>query len=249
LEYLSLNGTLVTDVTPLANLTRLQTLALNDTKVHDLTPLGRLAALQSLFVINTRVDDLSPIAGLVALKTLSLNGTPVRDLNPLAHLIALERLRLNGTRVTRLAPIAALKALQTLSINGAPVGDLSSIAVMTWLQDTVVKNRSLAVYGLKYANTPISRIAPFNRYERLKEPAATVETINEIRRQQGLPEYLPDGYEQQAELPLDVGIKNLPSIPNIAPAAIEPIFIQGCISLLVTPQSPILRKRQLWALS
>jgi hypothetical protein len=82
---------------------------------------------------------------------------------------------LNGTRVDDLGPLAGMERMQ-------------EAAVLNWLAGA-------GISGLSYARTPISQIPPFNLLVQLDQPARTVETINEVRRQQGLSEYIPLGYK------------------------------------------------------
>jgi hypothetical protein len=121
------------------------------------------------------------ISSLRHLRVLTLVGSPVRDLSPIAHLTALEGLNLDGSRVADLAPLAGMTRMQDAAVLSSAVGDISR--------------------GLSYGRTPVSRIIPFNILVRLTQPARTVETINEVRRRHGLPEYVPDGYERPAEMP------------------------------------------------
>jgi Leucine-rich repeat (LRR) protein len=51
----------LTDVTPLAGLTALQSLGLGGTQVTDATPLAGLTALEELDLTGTRVTDVSPL--------------------------------------------------------------------------------------------------------------------------------------------------------------------------------------------
>ncbi len=134
LQTLDLSETGVTDVSPLAGLTALKTLHLSETGVTDLSPLAGLTALESLDFRETGVTDLSPLAGLTVLEILSLNGTSVTDLSPLSGLTALEWLDLDGTGVTDLSPLSGLTTLQTLDLRGTGVTDLSPLAGLTALK-------------------------------------------------------------------------------------------------------------------
>ena len=107
----------------------------------------------------------------------------------LANLATLRSIYLNGTQVSDLSPLAGLTALQILSLNRTQVNDLTPIAGLTNL------------YHLIYQQTPASRQPPFDQLVLLKGPARTIETINEVRRQQGLPEHIPDGYERPQDFP------------------------------------------------
>jgi Leucine-rich repeat (LRR) protein len=203
LQSLWLNHTAVTDLAPLAGLAALQTLWLDGTQVADLAPLAGLVALQDLRLDGTQVADLAPLAGLTALETLALARTQIASLAPIAGLAALQSLHLNGTRVSDLAPLAGLTALETLSLDDTRVSDLAPIARATRLQDVVASRNALTRRrgrGLSYGGTPVSKTSPFDRFVRLREPARTVETINEVRRRLGLPEHIPEGYERPADI-------------------------------------------------
>ena len=52
-------------------------LYLSDTNISDLSPLAGLTGLQSLYLSRTEVSDLSPLAGLKGLHVLGLSCTKV----------------------------------------------------------------------------------------------------------------------------------------------------------------------------
>ncbi len=76
LRRLRLDGTSVSDLTPLSELRSLQTLNLSGTSVSDLTPLSRLGGLQELYLVETPVSDLMPLAGLAQLGLLVAPSVP-----------------------------------------------------------------------------------------------------------------------------------------------------------------------------
>lgn len=102
---------------------------LDGTQVSDLSPLRGLSELWSVSADDTRVADLSPLAGMTGLRTLWLNRTPVADLAPLADLRSLEYLLLEDTAVSDLTPLRRLRTLSNLSLHGAAgVADISALA-------------------------------------------------------------------------------------------------------------------------
>ena len=189
LKRIFIGGTPVQDLAPLTGLTDLGVLDLGGTQVRDLAPIAGLTALKILILSGTQIRDLAPLAGLTALIRLSLGGTQVSDLTPLARLTSLQKLDLADTLVSDLAPLARLTALHSLSISGTQVSDLAPLARMKELVRSVNMEGRFPTEGLKYSETPASRITPFDRLVRLEPDARTVETINEVRRRRGLREY------------------------------------------------------------
>jgi internalin A len=147
LRQLSFQGTSVTDLGPLAHLKALQQLSLQRTGVTDLGPLAHLKALQWLDLDGTSVTDLGPLAQLRTLHRLYLRGTRVTDLGPLAQLRALQRLYLDGTAVTDLGPLARLKTLQSLSLEGTTVTDLKPLARLSGLQSLNLSDTAVVDLG------------------------------------------------------------------------------------------------------
>jgi len=128
LTFLSLMGSGIADLSPLAALRSLQSLACSYTHVGDLSPLAALRSLQSLDCSWTLVGDLSPLAELHSLQWLNCSHTEVGDLSPLAGLRSLQWLNCGGTRVCDLSPLGAMYSLRSLDCLGTQVGDLSPLA-------------------------------------------------------------------------------------------------------------------------
>ncbi|MEA2562662.1 MAG: hypothetical protein QOH06_4166 [Acidobacteriota bacterium] len=95
-------------------------------QISDLSPLATLTYLQSLNLRGTSVEDISPLAALTNLQSLKLSGTSVEDLSPLATLTNLQSLDVSGTQASDLSPLAMLVKLKHLDIRGTPAaaGDL-----------------------------------------------------------------------------------------------------------------------------
>ncbi|WP_323768272.1 leucine-rich repeat domain-containing protein [Antarctobacter sp.] len=127
MTWLDLEGTHVSDLGPLAPLTRLEKLDLRGTAVTDLSALKGMTALRHLFLEGSGVSDLSPLAGMGRLRELWLNHTGVTDLSPLKDCIGLRQLSLRGTEVSDLSPLAGLPDLAVLDITGTQVGDLTPL--------------------------------------------------------------------------------------------------------------------------
>jgi len=113
LRALCLNWSRQTDISDVAYLTRLIWLDIaNNQQLSDITPLATLTDLQSLNMSGIMVHDLTPLSGLTALEWLNISSntgsTPVTDLSPLQNLHNLNTLVFfgHGLYVTDWSPVA-----------------------------------------------------------------------------------------------------------------------------------------------
>lgn len=82
LIYLDIQDSRVSDLTPIANLIKLEVLDIQSTPVSNLTPLTNLLNLQKISLVSTNVSDVSPILNKPLTK-LYLYGTQVTDFSGL----------------------------------------------------------------------------------------------------------------------------------------------------------------------
>ena len=68
----------------------MQVLDLYNTGVKDITPLANLTALESLVIVRNMIADISPLVGLKNLKRLQLAENPIQDFTPLLELEGVE---------------------------------------------------------------------------------------------------------------------------------------------------------------
>ena len=175
---LDLENTQVSDVSPLAVLTGLQTLVLKNTQVSDVTGLAALTGLQTLWLGDTQVSDVSALAALTGLETLSLENTQVSDVSALAALTRLQKLSLGDTQVSDVSALAALTGLQGLWLGNTPVSDVSALAALTGLQELSLENTQVsdvsalaALTGLQtlvLENTLVSDVSALSGLTNLK---------------------------------------------------------------------------------
>ena len=84
----------VTDISPLANLTKLVDLNIHTQDISDLTPLSGLTALEELRLAANSFTDISPLRRLTNLQYLELTGNAITDIAPLSGLTNLRQLDL-----------------------------------------------------------------------------------------------------------------------------------------------------------
>ena len=88
LWYLQLGGNQISDISPLAGLTKLRSLDLQGNQISDINPLAGLTELKwRLRLENNQISDVSPLTELINLEALYLQGNPIKDREPLLALL------------------------------------------------------------------------------------------------------------------------------------------------------------------
>lgn len=120
LESLDLSGNALTSISALASMPNLKTLDISGNQIASLSPLIALTALESLDASNNLISTVSALEGHTALTTLSLSGNPLADIKPLGGLTGLVSLGLAdaGLDGGDLAALHTLTALKTLDLSG-----------------------------------------------------------------------------------------------------------------------------------
>ncbi len=153
LTRLDLRGNNISDLSPLAGLINLTYLELWDNHISDLSPLARLTNLTELRLGGNSVSNLSPLAGLTNLTTLLLQRNPISDLSPLVGLTNLTRLGAASNNISDLSPLAGLTNLTTLGLRRNRISDLSPLAGLTNLKKVVLISNSISDLSPLVANT------------------------------------------------------------------------------------------------
>ncbi|WP_462361617.1 SHIRT domain-containing protein [Parvimonas micra] len=159
LTYLSLVNQLVSDLSPIANLTKLKTLKVKGTNVTDLAPLEKLVNLEEADLSGIHTKSTTPLKGLIKMKKLELicenldfasnmknleilvaDHSTVSDLTPLVNCKKLKELRIDGkvrdyiseegSRIKDMSILANLQNLEFLSISNHQIEDISVVAEM-----------------------------------------------------------------------------------------------------------------------
>ncbi|MEN6635713.1 MAG: leucine-rich repeat domain-containing protein [Clostridiaceae bacterium] len=111
LESLQMGGVVIDDLSAIANLKSLISLTVfNGEQALDLTPLSGLTKLQALTLRNNKITDITPLKGLKNLTYLDLEGNQISDVTPLAGLTNMNRLFLSNNPITDFTPLAEIRA-------------------------------------------------------------------------------------------------------------------------------------------
>ena len=134
LEFLGMWGLRGADITPLANLANLRGLDIAVCDISDISPLSRLTNLTFLNARKNRIADLTPLANLANLVDLYLNDNRIIDIAPLANLTNLVNLHLNDNRIIDLTPLANLTNLVQLRLSTNMIRDVSPLSGLSLLE-------------------------------------------------------------------------------------------------------------------
>jgi Leucine-rich repeat (LRR) protein len=136
LTALTVSGTSVFDLTPLAGMTMLRELQLDQSQISDVGPLQHLVELRRLTLNQPLVRDVSALRGMSHLNYLDLVSDPRTDLSCIAELGELRELHVDTNQASMLLGLAN-SSLTTLRLQGG-FGrrslDLSALSRLTHLQ-------------------------------------------------------------------------------------------------------------------
>ncbi len=133
-KELDLYDNAITDITPLAKLTKLEALYLNHNTITDINPLAKLTKLEHLSLVDNAITDISPLSQLTKLKRLYLSHNAITDISPLIRLAKLEWLGLASNGIRDLSPLSKLLKLKTLYIGHNLLSDGSINEIIPILQ-------------------------------------------------------------------------------------------------------------------
>jgi Leucine-rich repeat (LRR) protein len=69
----------ITDISPLADMIKLEALGLGKNYITDISPLAGLKNLKELYLFDNKISYISPLAGLTNLEVLTLFENPIPD--------------------------------------------------------------------------------------------------------------------------------------------------------------------------
>ncbi|MDR2167707.1 MAG: S-layer homology domain-containing protein [Clostridiales bacterium] len=121
-------GNHISDISPLAGLTNLQSLEIGGSQISDISPLDGLTNLNRLRLGGNQITDITPLAGLTNLTELSLQGNQISNISALSGLVNLVNLDLQNNYIRDISPLANLTSLTRVELTQNPVTDWSPVS-------------------------------------------------------------------------------------------------------------------------
>jgi hypothetical protein len=123
----------ISDISPLASLTKLKRLELDQNrKISDITPLAGLTELEWLNLSDNMITDISPLLNLTKLKYLNLRyNQNIINISSLRNMIELEELKMAKASLNDLSPLQNLSKLKVLWFTDCGIDDISYLNNLT----------------------------------------------------------------------------------------------------------------------
>ena len=137
LESLSIGGigNHVSDLSPIANLTNIKHLGLGGNPISDLSPIANFTQLETIgFDDNVPLTDISVLADMEQLRVVTMWGPRFRDMSPLVNLPNIEIINLCGNEISEIPSLKNAPKLKELYVFGNNVSDVSVLQDLTNLE-------------------------------------------------------------------------------------------------------------------
>ena len=173
--YMSLQN--ISDISPLATLTKLKGLGLDQNrKISDITPLANLTELEVLYLFSNSIENIEPLKNLTKLKILDIQWNDIKDISSLSKLKELTELRISAKgrpsiydiKPLDIKPLEDLLKIKLLWIIGCNVKDISPLKNLVNIEN------------LHLAWNQISDITPLSNMKKLKWVALDKNEISDI---------------------------------------------------------------------
>ena len=139
-----INSNSVSDLSPLAGLTKMTSLNVRENDLSNISALADLIGLRELYLDSNRISDISPVSKLTNLSTLSLGSNAISDISAVAGLIDLENLHLWGNSISDISAVAGLTNLTSLTLHGNNISDISAVAGLTNLTSLTLHGNNIS---------------------------------------------------------------------------------------------------------
>ena len=117
----------ITSISPVADLTSVETLDLSYNKISDISPLSNLTALTDLDLKQNTISDISALSNLTALTTLDIGYmSGVSDISPLSNLSALSTVNLTLNCIIDFTPVSHVANVEGVDSQWSTCGIVNS---------------------------------------------------------------------------------------------------------------------------
>ena len=151
---LSLGYNNIADISPLQNLVNINNLDISHNQISDISYLANLTHLSYLYAYTNSISDISVVARFHNLKLLDINTNSVSVIDSLAHLDSLQFLIASSNNISDITPLQYLQSIKNLSLDNNNISDIKPLVdniaidsgVVIDLTNNPLSDSSLNVY-------------------------------------------------------------------------------------------------------
>ncbi|EAG5168032.1 LPXTG cell wall anchor domain-containing protein, partial [Listeria monocytogenes] len=143
------------DITPVANMTRLNSLKIGNNKITDLSPLANLSQLTWLEIGTNQISDINAVKDLTKLKMLNVGSNQISDISVLNNLSQLNSLFLNNNQLGNedMEVIGGLTNLTTLFLSQNHITDIRPLASLSKMDSADFANQVIKKPARNFSKT------------------------------------------------------------------------------------------------
>ncbi|EAF6112366.1 LPXTG cell wall anchor domain-containing protein, partial [Listeria monocytogenes] len=155
LHYFTAYVNQITDITPVANMTRLNSLKIGNNKITDLSPLANLSQLTWLEIGTNQISDINAVKDLTKLKMLNVGSNQISDISVLNNLSQLNSLFLNNNQLGNedMEVIGGLTNLTTLFLSQNHITDIRPLASLSKMDSADFANQVIKKPARNFSKT------------------------------------------------------------------------------------------------
>ena len=180
-EFTHINSNVISDLSPLSNLTNLRWLDLSDNAISDISPLAGLTNLRNLDLSDNAISDISPLAGLTNLEYyLGLSGNAISDISPLSNLTNLRWLTLFDNAISDISLLSNLTNLRWLELSDNAISDISVLAGLTNLWSLDLSGNNISDISVLLGLTNLTNLLLFDNAISDVSPLAGLTNLTQL---------------------------------------------------------------------
>ena len=123
----------ISDISAIANLTKLKLLGLSDANIPDISVLKNLVNLEIFMANDSKIEDISVLKNAKNLKILYLDKNKITDVSVVKDLVELTELYLRNNNISEI-DFSKLTKLSDVNVQGNKISDYSSLEKLTALK-------------------------------------------------------------------------------------------------------------------
>ena len=144
LRELKMGKNMISDISALANMPKLEVLNIEMNEVMEITPLANLYGLKKLDLYDNLIEDVSPLSGHTELTMLDLRNNMIQDISSLRDMTDMEELYLSDNQISDISAIEYMYDLTYFSVKNNPVKDISALAGKNRLDTLVIAGTNVS---------------------------------------------------------------------------------------------------------